>query len=188
MYWKRVVVIWIAAILAPVATVRPALAQESAPDFTLVDQDGRSTTLGGFRGKVVLMNFIYTNCTDICPLVTAKLVQVQRDLKARGWFGTRVVMLSMSFDPKRDTPTVLKQYAGRFKVDLAGWYFLTGTSDAVDRVLKAYRIPVRAAAKPGLIDHALPVLVINQRGTLLGHYEPDFKPADVLSDLAKLLR
>lgn len=171
-----------------VAPRNPAAAQqEAAPDFTLVNQDGRKVTLRQFRGKIVLMNFIYTHCPDICPLATSKLVQVQRDLKARGWFGTKVVLLTMSFDPQRDTPAVLKAYAERFKVDTAGWSFLTGAPPVVAGVIKAYRLPVRPAARPGLIDHALPTLVIDQRGVRLGHYEPDFKPANVISDLARLL-
>lgn len=112
---------------------------------------------------------------------------MQRELTARGWSGTRVVLLSVSFDPARDTPAVLRAYAKRFRADTTTWHFLTGPAAVVDRVIKAYGIPVKPAAKQGLVDHALPTLVIDQRGALLGHYEPDFTPGDVVSDLTKLL-
>ncbi len=161
--------------------------EEAAPDFTLTNQDGRRITLRQFRGKIVLMNFIYTHCTDICPLAEAKLAKVQDELKTRGWFGTRVVFISMTFDPGRDTPAVMKAYSKRFRADLTGWQFLTGPPPAVNSVLKAYKIPVRAVPKTGLFEHALPMLVIDQHGVMLGHYEPDFTPASVIRDLTKLL-
>lgn len=159
----------------------------TAPDFALVNQDGQRVTLHQFRGKFVLMNFIYTHCTDVCPLTELKLAKVQEDLKARRWFGSQVVFMSMTFDPKRDTASVLKTYSKRFRADLAGWHFLTGTPAAVDKVLEAYKIPVRAVSKKDLFDHALPMLVIDRQGVLLGHYDPDFSPPSVTRDLSQLL-
>ncbi len=169
------------------AAASPPTMQETAPDFILSNQDGQRVTLHQFRGKLVLMNFIYTHCTDICPLAEAKLAKVQDDLKARGLFGTRIVFISVTFDPRRDTPTVLKTYAKRFRADLTGWQFLTGAPQVIDGVLKAYKIPFREVPKTGLFEHALPMLVIDQRGAVLGHYEPDFTPANVVRDLTKLL-
>jgi protein SCO1/2 len=162
-------------------------AEDIAPDFTLVNQDGRAVSLRQLRGKIVLMNFIYTHCTDICPLAEAKLAKVQDDLKARGWFGTRAVFISMTFDPRRDTPAVLKTYSKRFRADLSGWQFLTGAPPVISGVLKTYQMSVREDPKTGLFEHALPMLVIDQRGVILGHYEPDFTPANVTRDLTKLL-
>jgi len=105
--------LWIVLVMAVIAASRPAVvaAPEAAPDFTLVNQDGATVRLGQFRGRLVLLSFLYTHCVDVCPLTTAKLATVQQGLKARGWAGGRVVLLSMTFDPRRDTPGVLKQYA-----------------------------------------------------------------------------
>jgi len=178
-------------LLAVVGTARlPAAAAgaEAAPDFVLVNQDGATVRLSQFRGRFVLLSFLYTHCVDVCPLTTAKLATVQRDLLQRGWAGGRVVLLSLTFDPRRDTPAVLKKYAANFKVDHRSWHFLIGPPAIVTKVLGAYRIPVRPAAKPGLIDHGLPTLVIDGRGRLLGHYEPDFDPHAVVRDLTALLR
>lgn len=160
---------------------------QAAPDFVLVNQDGATVRLSQFRGRFVLLSFLYTHCVDVCPLTTAKLATVQRDLQQRGWAGGRVVLLSLTFDPRRDTPAVLRKYAANFKVDHRSWHFLTGPPAIVTKVLGAYRIPVRPAAKPGLIDHGLPTLVIDDRGRLLGHYEPDFDPHAVVRDLTALL-
>src|SRR3990170_1197762 len=144
----------------------PAQSPSPAPDFTLINQDGARVSLRQFRGRLVMLTFIYTHCPDICPLTTAKLVQVQNELKKRGWFGRRVVLLSMTFDPQRDTPAVMKAYAAKFKVDHAR---------------------VRPSAKPGRIDHGLPTLVIDPQGRILGFYNPDFDPQDVVRDLTHLL-
>ncbi len=165
----------------------PAQSPSPAPDFALINQDGARVSLQQFRGRLVILTFIYTHCPDICPLTTAKLVQVQNELKKRGWFGKKVVLLSMTFDPKRDTPAVMKAYAAKFKVDHAGWHFLSGDPATVMKVVQAYRVPVRPSAKPGRIDHGLPTLVIDPQGRILGFYNPDFDPPDVVRDLTHLL-
>lgn len=165
----------------------PAQSPSPAPDFALINQDGARVSLQQFRGRLVLLTFIYTHCPDICPLTTAKLVQVQNELKKRGWFGKKVVLLSMTFDPKRDTPAVMKAYAAKFKVDHAGWHFLSGDPATVMKVVQAYRVPVRPSARPGRIDHGLPTLVIDPQGRILGFYNPDFDSRDVVRDLTHLL-
>ncbi|MGH2349808.1 MAG: SCO family protein [bacterium] len=156
-----------------------------APDFTLTSQSGAPIRLSQFRGKLVVLDFIYTHCTDVCPLVTANLARVQRDLTARGWWVNDVVFVSVTTDPARDTPAVLRTYAQRYKADLRGWFFLTGSARTLSAVYKAYGILVRPASK-GLQEHALPVFVIDRRGTVLGAYGHDFKSADMLNDLAHL--
>jgi protein SCO1/2 len=179
------------ALLLAILTARGdavrAQAPAAAPDFTLLNQSGAPVSLHQFRGRLVLLSFIYTHCPDVCPLTTAKLVRVQNDLKARRWFGSRVVLLTMTFDPERDTPAVMNAYAAKFKVDHSGWHFLSGPSATVRTVIQAYRIPVRPGARKGLIDHGLPTLVIDPQGRILGYYDPDFNPADVVRDLARLL-
>src|SRR3989304_5890848 len=72
----------------------PALPAQSpspppAPDCTLINQDGARVSLHQFRGRLVILTFIYTHCPDICPLTTAKLVRVQNELKKRGWLGEK---------------------------------------------------------------------------------------------------
>jgi len=85
------------------------------------------------KGKAVAINLIYTSCTDECPLETARLVQVQRLLGDR--VGKDLFFYSISIDPTRDTPAVLKAYAEKFGVG-PGWLFLTGQADDVKLIAK----------------------------------------------------
>jgi protein SCO1 len=101
----------------------------------LITQDG--TTVRHYddllKGKGVALNLIYTSCKDECPLETARLVQVQRLLGDR--VGKDIFFYSISIDPKRDTPAVLKAYAEKFGVG-PGWLFLTGNEDDIKLVAK----------------------------------------------------
>src|SRR2546425_3415820 len=105
------------------------------PNVPLITQDG--TTLRFYddllKGKKVAINLIYTSCKDECPLETARLVQVQQLLGDR--VGKDVFFYSISIDPTRDTPEVLKAYAQKFGVG-PGWLFLTGKPDDVTLVVK----------------------------------------------------
>jgi protein SCO1/2 len=112
----------------------------AAPDFALTSQDGAEVTLGAFRGKVVAVTFIYTSCPDVCPLLSDKLARVQDELGAD--FGARIAFLSITVDPERDTPAVLKEYAEAFDADVAGWSFLTGEPATVLDVARSYGVAV----------------------------------------------
>lgn len=110
------------------------------PDVTLVDQDGERTPLGTLLGadRPVMVNFIYTTCTAICPVMSATFAQVQRELGADAG---RVTMVSFSIDPDQDTPAALAEYAQRFAAG-PQWRFLTGSvedSIAVQKAFLAYR-------------------------------------------------
>ena len=118
-----------------------------APDFALVSQDGARVALQDFRGKIVAVTFIYTSCPDICPLLTEMLAGVQDELGAD--FGPRVAFVSITVDPARDTPEVLKAYAQGVGANPAGWSFLTGEVAAVREVARRYGVvgPRRARGR-----------------------------------------
>src|SRR6266498_3510635 len=79
-----------------------------APEFTLTTQDSQRLSLNELRGKVVAVTFIYATCADTCPLLTAKMASLQTRLGAD--FGPKVFFVSITVDPERDTPDVLKLY------------------------------------------------------------------------------
>jgi protein SCO1/2 len=158
---------------------------KAAPEVTLTDQHSRPVRLSTFRGRLVLLTFIYTRCPDVCPLTTAALARVQRAAQARGWWERDAVFLTVTTDAQHDTPHVLASYARRYKADVPGWYFLTGPAPSVRAILAAYRIDVRPA-RGGLQEHTLPTFVIDRRGIVLGAYGPNPDPNDVLSDLEHL--
>jgi protein SCO1 len=139
----------------------------AAPDFALTSQDGKEVRLEDFRGKVVAVAFIYASCPDVCPLLTDKMARVQDELGAD--FGSKVVFVSITVDPERDTPEVLKGYAAAFEADLAGWNFLTGSPAAVREVARRYGVAVAPAAD-GQVDHTLLTTLIDRRGVMRVQY------------------
>jgi protein SCO1 len=103
------------------------------PDVTLFTQDNQAKKFYGdlIKDKIVVIQFMFANCDDLCPRTTPNLARVQRNLQrvAPG----RVTFLSITVDPARDTPHALKQYAKHFDIQ-RGWYFLTGKKEDVDLV------------------------------------------------------
>jgi protein SCO1/2 len=156
-----------------------------APSFALTSQDGARVTLADFRDKVLAISFVYTSCADVCPLLTAKMAQVQDELGAD--FGSRIAFASITVDPERDTPEVLKQYARNFGANLAGWVFLTGTSKSIREVTQRYGIYVTKTAG-GDVDHTLLTSLIDRHGALRVQYlGVRFDPEEFRRDLLSLL-
>jgi cytochrome oxidase Cu insertion factor (SCO1/SenC/PrrC family) len=109
-------------------------AESYFPNLTLLTQENKPVHFYGdlLKGKVVLINFLFTTCKGVCSPMTANLAKVQRYLGER--VGRDINMISISVDPETDTTDVLKRYAETFKVQ-PGWYFLTGKKENVDWVL-----------------------------------------------------
>jgi protein SCO1/2 len=155
----------------------------TAPEFSLTSQDGGQVTLADFRGKVVAVTFIYTLCTTTCPVLTPMLSFVQDQLGPD--FGTKIVFISITVDPERDTPQVLKKYAQAFGANLAGWAFLTGPPDAIRDVTRRYGVFASRTAN-GDVDHTFLTSIVDPRGILRvqyagAHFEPDELRHDLLS-------
>ena len=157
----------------------------AAPALTRTSQDGERLSLGQLSGKVVLLTFIYTSCTDTCPLLTGKLASLQEKLGAD--FGARAHFLSVTVDPERDTPDVLRAYAQRFNADPAGWSFLTGTSAEIAQATGAYGIFVRRTPR-GEVDHTFLTSLVDRHGTLRVQYlGTRFDPDELLADIRALI-
>jgi protein SCO1 len=139
----------------------------AAPDFALISQNGTEVTLERLRGKVVAVAFIYTWCPDVCPMLTDKMARVQDALGTD--FATEVAFVSITFDPERDTPEVLKDYAAAFDADLAGWSFLTGEPEAVREVARRYGVAV-VPGPDGQIDHSLLTTLVDRDGVMRVQY------------------
>lgn len=116
-----------------------------APTFALTDQLERPVSSDDFRGRVVVANFIYTNCTDICPLLSLRMQQLQQRLQSEGLLGSRVQLLSFTVDPARDTPPILHDYGANHQADPDAWSFLTGPPDqVVPLIVDGFRLGVQA--------------------------------------------
>ena len=127
----------------------------------------QQVTLGDLRGKVVAVTFIYTSCPDVCPMLTDKMARVQDELGPD--FGSKIAFVSITVDPERDTPEVLKEYAEAFDANLAGWSFLTGEPAAVLDVAHRYGVAVAEAAD-GQVDHTLLTTLVDRQGTMRVQY------------------
>jgi protein SCO1/2 len=136
---------------------KPAESAKSAEvdlkDLTLLDQDGREVKFVSdvIGDKIVVMDFVYTSCTTVCPVLSAVFVQMQERLGDR--LGEDVALVSVSVDPIRDTPQRLKAYAANLKAR-PGWVWLTGPKTTVDEVLDGL-----GAYSPSFEDHPAMVLV-----------------------------
>lgn len=100
---------------------------QEAPAFELTDLDGNKVTKESTNGKARLVYFYFANCPDVCPPTTFLLSQVQEGLEKEGILGTDAEMISITFDPERDTTEVIKAFAERNYAKLdQGWLFLRG--------------------------------------------------------------
>src|SRR6185369_1936133 len=131
------------------------------PNVTLVTQDGKKLRFFDdvIKGKVVALNFIYTNCPDMCALETARLREVQRILGER--VGRDVFFYSITIDPERDTPEVLKRYAEKFQVG-PGWLFLTGKNADITQLRRKLGVYDEENRTEKLQEHDLSSVIGNQ--------------------------
>lgn len=140
----------------------------AAPSFHLEDQRGQPFGSSDLAGRAAILSFVYTSCPDICPLLTAKMAQVQEKLRAEGLLGSRVQLVSVTVDPDRDSPAVLAEYAGRFRADPEAWRFLSGEREAVFTVLEGFKLTTRASARAAagqeIVAHSNRFVVLDPRG------------------------
>jgi protein SCO1 len=155
------------AALSPIIVRRASAAENRSPwganyfpNVPLLTQDGKTVHFYKdlLKGKMVVINFIYTKCRDSCPLETAKLAQVQRQLGDR--VGHDVFFYSISIDPEKDTPEELKAYAEKFHVK-PGWLFLTGDKADIDLLRKKLGQAARPAEN-GLTGHSTTLTLGNE--------------------------
>jgi protein SCO1/2 len=154
------------------------------PGFSLIDQDGQPFQFKPASGKLVLVNFIYTSCPDVCPLLTAKMAVIQRALEAEK--NDRYLLLSISTDPKRDTPEKLRTYAAAFKTDFRRWRFLTGTAKELAPVWQAFGVHVKDLGN-GQVQHTNLTTLIDGKGVRrVDYYGDKWLEKDILKDLRQL--
>ena len=147
-------------------------------------------------GKIVLLSFIYTSCSDMngCPLASYVLGRVQEPIAANPSLRDRVRLLTLSFDPVRDTPAVMAKYGKQFRRPGFDWKFLTAGSQAeLNPVLESYGqwvAPERNAQgrTPGTMSHLLRVYLIDDQRHIRNIYNANFlHPEILLNDLLTVM-
>jgi protein SCO1/2 len=164
----------------------------AAPTFNLTDQQNRPFGSVDLAGRAAVFTFIYTHCTDTCPLLTAGMAQVQDRLRADGLLGPKVQLVSVTVDPRRDTPEVLAEYAARFRADPDAWRFLTGEPGAVYGVLAGFMLNTvevaRAFEGADVIPHSSRVLITDREGEVRAALPgEDISPDEVVRTVKRVL-
>ena len=157
---------------------------EFMPGFTLYDQDGKAVDSSSFRGKRVLLNFIYTRCpvATMCPAATLKMMATQKAAREAGI--TDLQLVSITFDPEFDTPGVLRTYATDRGIDTANFSFITGPLPAVQNLLKQFGID--AIFEGALIKHNLSTVLFDAEGRIIHRTEgSQWDPSDFLNKLKR---
>lgn len=174
-----------AAHKAPVATQTGAASVSSRsaayfPNHTLITQDDKQVRFYEdlLKGKIVLINFMFTHCTGVCSPMTANLAKVQSYLDEK--VGREVSILSITVDPAHDTPAILKAYAEKHKAG-PGWFFLTGKKENVDWIL--YKLG-GYVAEPG--QHSSVLIIGNEATGEWLKVHAMASPADIAAAVAKV--
>ncbi|MBW8780560.1 MAG: SCO family protein [Verrucomicrobia bacterium] len=138
---------------------------EAMPDFALYDQNGKVVSAARFRGRQIMLNFIFTRCpvATMCPASTAKMMTAQRQARAAGV--ANIEFISITLDPEYDTPGVLKDYALTRGIDLTNFSLLTGPEKAIKDLLTQFGII--AEFDGGILKHTLATLLINEQGKIV---------------------
>jgi protein SCO1/2 len=154
--------------------------------FSLTERSERTVTLADLKGKVWVADLFYSTCPGPCPMLSSRLSEVQ---KAVG-NDDRVRLVSISTDPEKDTPAVLRQYAEKFQAS-ERWLFLTGSKSAIrDLALHGFKLPfAETPGTPEPIIHSTRLILVDQTGAIRGLYEGagDEGPERLVRDLRRLL-
>lgn len=167
-------------------------AGDAVPDFRLLNQSGQTIHLDQFHGKVLVATFIYTRCPleDYCPRMTHNFAQIDKTLAKDPALYQKTHLLSISFDPKFDTPSVLKNYGQSYvgsenKESFAHWDFVVPPAKELDQVLEFFGVGV-TPGEDQTLTHSLSTVVIGRDGKIAAWYPSnDWKPEEVLEAITK---
>jgi len=162
---------------------------DTVPDLTLLNQYGGRIHFHQYRGKILVLTFIYTRCPlpDYCPLMSNNFAEIENTLKKDPALYARTHLLSVTIDPQNDTPRVLRDYGAGFvpeggTEDFSHWEMATGSADEVKKVAEFFGL--RYWQESGQIVHSLRTALIGPDGRVLKVYRGnDWKPEQVLGDL-----
>ncbi|MCC6764643.1 MAG: SCO family protein [Deltaproteobacteria bacterium] len=185
--WRNPYVLAFVVGCVTVTLLRPFLRYEPKPPpvlgelpaFTLVDASGRPFGTPELAGTVWVASFFFTHCPSVCPLVMARMADLQRRFAEGGVADVRLV--SITVDPERDTPEVLRAAEPRYGVDPARWTLLTGSRERLHALLvSGFKVPGldTAALANGDIPHTTKVVLVDETGHVRGYYDTDERGID----------
>jgi len=168
------------------ATPAPLAKHWPLPDFSLTERSGQPLRLADLAGKVWVADFFYTTCPGPCPMLSSRLSDVQKALGEEP--GARLV--SISVDPEKDTPAVLKVYAEKFQAS-ERWLFCTGPKEVIYSLARdGFKLPIAdAPTEGGMISHSTRLILVDQTGHVRGFYEggTESSAQELVRDIRRLL-
>jgi|SRR6267378_2893212 len=151
----------------------------AVPEFRLTSQDGVALSRESLLGKVTIADFIFTECAGACPLMSAKMKELQETFR----LDPRTRLFSFSVDPETDTPDVLRQYARQYDAVPGKWFFLTGERKAIDRLTReGFHLATGVDADSAII-HSQKFVLIDHHATIRGYYDSD--DSDAVNNLVR---
>lgn len=167
-------------------------AGDPVPDFRLLNQSGKTIHLEQFHGKVLVATFIYTRCplADYCPRMSHNFAEIDQTLAKDPALYQKTHLLSISFDPKYDTPAVLRSYGGAYtgrytKESFSHWDFAAPPEKELNQMLEFFGVGVTPGENQ-MINHSLSTVVIGKDGKVAIWYPTnDWKPEDVVVAIKK---
>ena len=166
---------------------------DQVPDYRLINQDGKTVRLQDYKGKVLLLTFIYTRCQDPnqCTLMSSNFAAIDQELQKQPDLYAKTHLLSISFDPAYDTPKVLRSYGaahtGKYSDEtFAHWEFASGSADEVKGIAKFFGLRYYQDTSSGTeqVIHSLRTAVIGPDGKIVKVYRGnEWKPEDLIKDV-----
>jgi protein SCO1 len=169
--------------------VTEPLPGEEIQDFTLVNQDNKKISIHQYRGKALLLTFIYTRCPlpDYCPLMTHNFAQIDKGLREDAALAAKTHLLSITVDPEYDKPDVLRAYSLKHNSapDFEHWEMATGSPEEIKRIATNFGLYYSTENKQ--IVHNLQTALIAPDGKFVKMYRGnDWQPAEIINDVQKL--
>ena len=191
LFYKTIVALLFIALLWSSCS-KPALDDYSDVSYELYNQNGKAVIFpDDFQGAPLVLGFIYTNCPDICSFITANVKKIHDEMDNPG--DTQFVLIT--FDPARDTPEVLSEYAGAFNMNTSPFHFLTGDEQVINDLMTRFRVRTQESYSKDLengerlyfINHSDKILLINEQLELIFDYGGSMTPPEIIiEDLQKL--
>jgi len=168
----------------------PLPVEQAAPAFELTNVvNGEKVSLDSTDGKVRIVYFYFANCPDVCPPTTFLLSEVQDQLKAEGKLGNKVELISITFDPERDTPEVIIDFAKKTFAEFEGWSFLRGEEEETVELARAFRVDVKKL-DDGAFIHSNVITIVDQQGQIrkwINGNDQELTAEKIVKELNKLL-
>jgi protein SCO1 len=171
---KRIVLILLAALMVFAAGCGNNGIKDAKnwpiEDFNFTSHEGKSLTKKDLKGKVWVADFVFTNCADVCPPMTANMAKLQDLVKEEGL--KNVQFVSFSVDPTVDTPDALSEYGKKFNVDFKNWTFLTGyTQEEIEQfAMKNFKTIVKKPQTGDQVIHGTDFYLVDQDGKIMMYY------------------